>query len=354
MSTPVTIICGLHQATRFGLLVKGGEFLEIAGKLRCVAFDKTGTLTEGRPVVAEIRTMPGVTEDEVVRIAAALEAASEHPLGEAIVSFARNRGLVPGDARNVTTIRGAGIVGEINGHRCFVGSIAHVRTVSKLERLPAELDTGAAAMTVAVVGRNQQVLGAIYLADRARSDAMTTIAELRRLKIECIVMLTGDSRATAGRIASELGIDKVHAELLPQDKVSVVKQHVSEHYPVAMLGDGVNDAPALAAANLGIALGTQASHTALETADVVSLSPHLRRLPELIQLGRSTRRILAQNITLALTIKLVVLLLAAIGLGTLWAAVVADVGASMLVIVNGMRLLRPVDVGSSLPTTPAT
>jgi Cd2+/Zn2+-exporting ATPase len=213
-----------------------------------------------------------------------------------------------------------------------------------LESLPTELVDGPAGATLAVVGRERQILGAIYLADEPRSDARESIAELRDLRLEQLVMLTGDSQATADRIAAELGIQRTHAELLPQDKVRVVQQLVTEYGGVAMVGDGVNDAPALAAARLGIALGTQASDTALETADIVSLSSHLRRIPQLVRLGQRTRDILGQNIAFALTIKLGVLLLALVGLGTLWAAVVADVGASMLVLFNAMRLLRPVEL----------
>lgn len=350
ISTPVTIICGLHQATRYGLLVKGGEFLERAAKLRCIAFDKTGTLTEGRPELIEVRALAGGDSNQVLRIAAALEAASEHPLAAAIVAAARQQGWPASRAQGVTTVRGAGVEGQVDGADCFVGSVGYAMKVAGIAELPTELRQGCDGLTAAVVGRDRQLLGAIYLADKPRGDARLSISELRRLNVESVVMLTGDSRATADRIGTSLGVDHIHAELLPQEKVRVVQKLVDEFDSVAMVGDGVNDAPALAASRLGIALGMQASDTALETADVVSLSPHLGRVPQLIRLGRRTRDILSQNIAFALSIKLGVLLLAAVGLGTLWAAVIADVGASMLVVFNGMRLLQAVEVPIRMTT----
>lgn len=348
ISTPVTIVCGLHQATRLGLLVKGGEFLERAGQLRCIAFDKTGTLTEGRPKVIAVHPLASGDPDEVLRLAAALESESEHPLAAAIVAAARAQGLPPLRAQRARALRGAGVEGELDGAMCFVGSVDYALQVTGRKDLPIDLSRGPAGTTVAIVGRDRKVVGAIYLADEPRPDAATALAELRQLQVES-VMLTGDSRATAERIGAELGIPTIHAGLLPQDKVRVVEKLVSQLDDVAMVGDGVNDAPALAASRLGIALGTEASATALETADVVSFSPHLGRVAAFVRLGRATREVLFQNIAFAITIKAGVLLLAAFGLGTLWAAVIADVGASVIVVFNGMRLLRPVDSTAGQP-----
>ncbi|MGE0759224.1 MAG: heavy metal translocating P-type ATPase [Pirellulaceae bacterium] len=349
ISIPVTILCGLHQATRLGLLVKGGEFLEWAGKLRCVAFDKTGTLTESAPQLVDVRAVPGISTDEVLRVAAALEMASEHPLARVIVSAARERLGAVARADVVVTSRGSGVDGRVDGEHCFVGSARQALQRTGLAELPEALSSTTAGLTVAAVVRQGRLLGALYLSDSVRPDAQATVAELRQLRVESIVMLTGDSRATADRIAADVQIDDIHAELLPQDKVRLVEELVSRHDAVAMVGDGVNDAPALAAARVGVAFGTTASDTALETADVVSLSPHLRRIADFVRLGRRTRLILAQNITLALSIKAAVLCLALAGLGTLWAAVAADVGASMLVVLNGMRLLQRVQWTTAPP-----
>jgi len=351
ISTPVTIVCGLRHAARRGILVKGGAHLESAGGVDCIAFDKTGTLTTGDAQVMNVVPNEGVAADSVLSIAAMLERHSEHPLAAAIVSAATARGLDVAAANNlsansVTAIRGFGIQGELQGEMYYVGSPrlfrengwgGDVAERDVMAQLP-----GDAAATVALVGTRQRILGAILLSDPPRADAASAIADLKRMGVARIVMITGDSRATADRIARQLGIDDVRADLLPQNKVDEVARLVQSHPRMAMVGDGVNDAPALAASRLGIALGSQASDTALETADVVIMSPQLARVVEFLRLGRRTRRVLWQNIAISLAIKGLVLVLAAAGIATMWMAVAADVGASMLVIFNGMRLLNGV------------
>ncbi|HUY31513.1 MAG TPA: cation-translocating P-type ATPase [Pirellulales bacterium] len=347
ISTPLTIVCGLHAAARRGMLIKGGQFLEQAGRIDCIAFDKTGTLTIGRPDVVAVVPSPGHTEADVLQTAAALEGHSEHPLAQAIVSAARRRGMTWEEPTDFAAVRGFGVEGKWNGATWHVGSPRFFmdRQLADVDAVRAFVRDATAALpaTVALVGSSGLLVGAVLLADPPRPDARAAIAALRRLGVRRVALLTGDAEAVAAHVAKAVGIDDWRADLLPEDKVSWVRRLAAEHPRLAMVGDGVNDAPAMAAASIGIALGTQASDAALETADVAVLSPHVYRLVDLVRLGRRTRRLLAENIALALTLKLGVLALAVFGpveLARLWLAVAADVGASLLVIGNGMRLLR--------------
>ena len=369
ISTPVTIVCGLYRAARRGILVKGGQFLETAGQIRAVALDKTGTLTLGRPQVVAVEPAAGRTAEEVLSAAASLESHSEHPLAGAIVAEARRRGLAVEPASDFTAMRGFGVRGTVGGQTVFVGSPRMFTDAGATAGLPSsvfqeflaftagqassgtlfqqeaagddsveDMPSAAAGTTPAMVATADAFWGTIRLADRPRPEAARAVADLKSLGLESVSMLTGDSQAVAESIAQKVGIDRCYAELLPDEKVAQVRKIAAESSPMAMVGDGVNDAPAMAASQLGIALGAEASDTALETADVAIMTADLGRVAELIRLGRRTRRILGQNIFLALAIKAIVLAAAAVGLATLWMAVVADVGASMLVIGNGMRL----------------
>ncbi len=353
ISTPVTIVCGLHFGARRGLLIKGGQFLERAGQVDCIAFDKTGTLTSGKLEVLAVISASGSSADEVLRVAAALESRSEHPVAQAIASAAKDRGLSWNEPEQVTALRGVGIEGRYGGQLFYVGSPRLFRErglpgapsdgqfpPELLAQWPSELPQDTAA-TFALVGSQERLLGGVLLVDRLRPNAAEAIAQLRRLGVQQAIMLTGDRQTVAKDIAAKLSVDELHADLLPADKVAVVKRLAAQHPRLAMVGDGVNDAPALAAASIGIAFGSDASDTALETADVVVMFPQLHKIGELLQLGRRCRRILSQNIAIALAIKAAVLLLAVVGpenLAKLWLAVAADVGASLIVIFNGMRL----------------
>ncbi|HVX63832.1 MAG TPA: cation-translocating P-type ATPase [Pirellulales bacterium] len=354
ISTPVTIVCGLHFGARRGLLIKGGQYLEQAGRIDSIAFDKTGTVTSGELEVLRVIAAPDVEDDQVLRVAAALESRSEHPAAQALLSAARSRGLAWEEPAEVSALRGVGVEGRYDGQTYYVGSPRLFRErglpgapsdgqlpPELLAQWPADLPRDTPA-TFALVGSSERLLGGVLLVDRPRDGAAEAIADLKRLGVHPIVMLTGDRQTVARHVAAELHIDEVHAELLPADKVQAVRRLADEHPRLAMVGDGVNDAPALAAAAVGIAFGSHASDVALETADVVVMSPRLEKVGELLRLGRRCRRILAQNIALALTIKAAVLLLAVAGpedLAKLWLAVAADVGASLLVISNGMRLV---------------
>ena len=353
ISTPVTIVCGLQAAARGGILIKGGEFLERAGQIGSLALDKTGTLTRGIAEVSRLVPAPGVSDQELLRVAAAVECRSEHPLALAIVAAARRRHVEWPAASGVVALRGYGVRGELDGQTFFVGNWSlfsqpplaaeGARGPTAAVRSVAEALLADGAATIVLVGSQERFLGALAIEDRPRADAAAALAELRRLGVRPLVMLSGDRKPVVRQIAQELGLDEFHADLLPQEKVDQVKALTITHPRMAMVGDGVNDAPALAASWLGVAMGPAASDTTLETADVVVLSPQLGLLPKLVRLGRRTRAILGQNIALALGIKAAVLLAAIVGpqeLARLWLAVAADVGATLLVVANGMRLLR--------------
>ena len=357
ISTPVSIVSAITSAARAGVIVKGGSYLEALGKVRVVAFDKTGTLTRGEPQVVDARcpvhAEPATTAEcaacrRMLTVAAAIESQSEHPLAQAIVREAQRQGLDwTGDRiEDVAAVSGRGIRGKVNGHPITLGShtfihpnhdtIAHdpafCRTIETVE---------ANGNTVMVVDcANCGVQGYIAVADTLRDDAAEAIRELKASGITRTVMLTGDNAITAAVISKLAGIDEFKAGLLPENKVAAVEDLLTAYGDVAMVGDGINDAPALAKATVGIAMGAAGSATALETADIALMTDNLLRLPFSIRLGRRTLATIQQNIAFALALKVVFLVLAVLGIATLWMAVFADVGASLIVILNGMRLLR--------------
>jgi len=341
LSTPVAIAAAIAAAARQGVLVKGGAHLEALGRVQALALDKTGTLTEGRPAVTAITAYDGRAADDVLRIAAAVERASTHPLAQAIVHEAHHRGLTPPAAQEVQSLTGRGMTATIDGTRFCVGNHTFLETCG---RHPEEVCRQVAALeaqgqTVILVADEDRVWGTIALADRLRPQSQAAVAELRRAGVGRIVMLTGDNRPTAEAIARQAGVNDVRANLLPEQKVDAVEALLARHERVAMVGDGVNDAPALARATVGIAMGAIGSDAALETADIALMTDELERLPWTVRLGRRTRGTIAVNIAVALGLKAVFMGLALFGLATLWMAVFADVGASLLVTFNGMRLL---------------
>ncbi len=352
ISTPVTIVCALHAAARRGMLIKGGEFLERAAQIDALAFDKTGTLTRGQAEVLRVEPAPGTTAAELLATAAALERRSEHPLARAIVDAAHHAGVDVPQAGEVTALGGLGVRGRIASEIFFAGNrqlfcqppLAEDTAPGLRESIAALHDKLAheTAATIVLVGSPRRFLGALAIADRPRDDAATAIADLQRLNISPLIMLSGDRDDVVRRVANDLKLDDFRAGLLPAEKLAEVRRLLELHPRLAMVGDGVNDAPALAAAWVGIAFGSQASDTALETADVVVMSPRLAAIAELIGLGRRCRVVLGQNIAAALALKAAVLLAAVVGpaeLARLWLAVAADVGATLLVVANGMRLL---------------
>jgi Cd2+/Zn2+-exporting ATPase len=342
IATPVAVVCGLAAAARGGVLIRGGEFLEEIGRLRAIAFDKTGTLTQGRPDVIEVVCAPGQSDQRrVLQIAAALGDRGGHVLGKAIARHARGLSLDVPVADDYTAVPGLGALGRVDAVEYHLGS--H-RYIDEAGLCPPEFHAqlGRAeesAGTAVALTANSGPLGWIRLADRPRSEAAEVLAKLHDLGLQTI-MLTGDNPRTASAMARELGVGEERAGLLPADKVSAIAELDARHGPTGMVGDGVNDAPALAAAKVSIALGGISSGAALESADIVLLADDLSRLPWLIRLSRATLARIRMNITLALGTKLLVLLLAVIGLADLWMAIAADVGTSLLVIANALRLLR--------------
>jgi Cd2+/Zn2+-exporting ATPase len=342
ISTPVSIASALAGAARQGVLIKGGLHLERAAAVSCIAFDKTGTLTTGRPSVVDIAPLDGVRADEVLRIAAALESRSEHPIASAITREALAAGLAVLPAGHFQALPGLGAQATVDGQPTLVGNHRlFVQRGFSTPQVDAELERrGRLGQTAVLVASRGSTLGIIGLADEVRPDARAAIESLRREGFASIVMLTGDSPHAARAVADTLGVDDVRAELLPEDKMRAILALGRAHGPVAMVGDGVNDAPALAAADLGIALGAAGSDAALETADVALMADDLSKLPYLRRLGRVTVRNVRANLAFALGFKVVFLALGVAGLATLWMAVAADMGASLVVIANGLRLLR--------------
>jgi Zn2+/Cd2+-exporting ATPase len=342
ISTPVSIVAALAAAARNGVLVKGGLYIELPARLKAIAVDKTGTLTEGRPRVAELTAMSGHDERELLEIAGALEARSEHPLAAAIVEYATQSGVTLTPADDVQIVQGKGVSGRVGGRAYWLGSHRYLEergqeTGPVHDRLEALAATG---RSVVVVGDESHVCGFIALGDQVRPESARAVAALRQLGIEHVIMLTGDNQGTAQTIARLTGVDEVKAELLPADKVAAVESLVARYGQVAMVGDGVNDAPAMARATLGIAMGAVGSDAAIETADVALMSDELAKVPWLIAHSRRALAVIRQNIALSLMVKAVFVVLTFWGQASLWAAIAADMGASFLVIVNALRLLR--------------
>lgn len=347
ISTPVAIISAISNGARRGVLFKGGAFVEALSQVRAIAFDKTGTLTHGQPSVvafqsaacAETRFDCAICED-LLALAGAVEQRSEHPLANAVVGAAQQRGVqgrYPA-ATAVTAYSGRGVVGEVNGRRVFIGShtyfdahIPHADHCATIEQQAAQ------GYTTMLISHDEQYAGYIAVADTVRESSKTAVSALQQLGLAKLVMLTGDNAATAHTIASAVGMAEVRANCLPEEKVTAVRELRQQFGSVAMVGDGINDTPALATANVGIAIGNSAQ--AMETADVVLLGDDLSQLPFAIRLSRATMHTIRHNITASIGIKLIFLLLVLIGWGSLWLAVLADVGTSLLVTLNGMRLL---------------
>ena len=340
ISTPVTVVSGLTAAARRGILVKGGQFLETGYRIKAIAVDKTGTLTMGKPAVTEVVALAGSSGDAVLLLAASLDANSAHPLAAAIVKA----GPPAGSHLPVTqfaALHGRGVQGNIDGQMYYLGN---ARLMTELDVLTPQLQSilerlEQQAYTAMVLATQTGALGVIAVADVLRPAAAAAIARLTALGVTT-VMLTGDNQLTAQRIAAEVGVSLVKAELLPENKLDEIKALQQQFGVVAMLGDGVNDAPALAQADIGFAMGAAGSDTAIETADVALMDDELGKVPEFIALSQRTRAILVQNISFAIGIKAVFFGLALAGMATLWMAVFADVGASLLVVANGLRLLR--------------
>ncbi len=353
ISTPVTIVSAISAAAKNGVLIKGGAYLEALAKVRAFAFDKTGTLTYGQPAVVDIRNFSCENHGEhcescedMLQLAAAVERRSEHPIALAIVQAAGDRGKHCGYiVEEVETLSGRGVRGKVNGKNVVIGSHAlfdaeHPHEEIICQTMKAVEANGHTAM---MVSEDEHVAGYIAVSDQARAESRGALAELKKLGIQKSVMLTGDNAATAQSIAASVGVDEVRSQLMPDQKLEAVKSLRQEYHNVAMVGDGINDAPALASANVGIAMGSAGTAQALEVADVALMSDNLSKLPFAIKLSRKALSVIKQNVIVSLALKGIFLALALPGFATLWMAVIADTGASLLVTMNGMRLLREKD-----------
>ncbi|QOJ00905.1 MAG: heavy metal translocating P-type ATPase [Phycisphaeraceae bacterium] len=340
ISTPVTVVSGLTAAARRGILIKGGVHLENGRKLKVVALDKTGTITEGKPRVTDVQPVGGASKDELLRIAASLDALSQHPVALAVVA-AWNGERASVEA--FQSLTGRGVEGRIDGVAYFVGNrrLAEERGVCSPEVEATLGQCESQGKTAVVVASATKALGVIAVADTPRESSVEAIRSLHELGIKTL-MLSGDNQTTASAIAKAVGIDEARGGMLPEHKLAEIERLTREHGDaIGMVGDGVNDAPALAKSTIGFAMGAAGTDTALETADVALMQDDLRGVPEFVLLSRRTGAILAQNIGFAIGIKVVFFGLALGGVATMWMAVVADVGASLLVVGNGLRILRP-------------
>ena len=351
ISTPVTIAAGLAAAARRGVLIKGGVHLESLARVRAFAFDKTGVVTEGQPEVRELRPVGGRSERDVLSRLLAIELRSEHPLSRAIVRYARDHGVDAPDLTDFTAVEGRGAEARVDGQDFWVGSARFAREKLGHDDLPRELiELQDSDRTVVICGVGAEPWAVITLSDPVRSEASWTMSRLAAQGIRP-VLLTGDNRMTAGSVAARVGLTDVRAELLPEDKATAISELRADRGVTAMAGDGINDSPALVASSVGIALGRNATDLAVESADVVLMRPDLRLLPFLIDHARRARSRIVENIALALGAKALFLVVMASGAATLWMAIAADMGASLLVTFNGLRMLRhPGDpTGGSAP-----
>jgi Cd2+/Zn2+-exporting ATPase len=344
ISTPVTIVSGLAAAARLGILVKGGVYLEEGRKLAWLALDKTGTLTHGKPVQTDFALLGNTTEAEARSLAASLASRSDHPVSRAVAQAAQRDGIPLQTVEHFEALPGRGTQGQIAGTRYTLGNhrLVHEQGLCS-DALEAQLTTlESQGKTAILLANTQGVLAVFAVADTLKDSSRQAIQELNALGVRTS-LLTGDNAHTARAIADQVGIAEAQGDLLPQDKLQRIETALTEHGPqgkVGMVGDGINDAPALARADIGFAMGAAGTGTAIETADVALMDDDLRKLPRFVRLSRATHTLLVQNIVLALGIKAVFLVLTLMGSGTMWMAVFADVGASLLVVGNGLRLLR--------------
>lgn len=354
ISIPVAIVAGIGRAARNGILIKGGEYLETSAKISAVAVDKTGTLTEGRPKLTDVLVLdPSMDRLDVLRWAAAAEAGSEHPLAQPILEAARDEGVgATGISGNIVPVPGKGIVSDVDGRRVLIGNaplLQQYGITDDAEAAVAARELAAAGRTPMIVAVDDTPVGVLGVADQIRPDAPRMVARLHDAGVAKVVMLTGDTRLVAESIGKATGIDEIHASLLPEDKLDAVAELQRAGHTVAMVGDGVNDAPALATADIGVAMGAAGSAVAVETADIALMGDNLLKLPESISLAKRTVRVMKQNILIALIT--VSLLLAGVFAGgvTMSIGMLVHEASVLVVILNAMRLLRNDKYSTAMP-----
>jgi len=344
ISTPITIVSGLTNAMNNGILIKGGIFLENFYKTKTVALDKTGTITEGRPIVNEIIPLNNKNAEQVISIAASIESMSEHHLAKAVMDYAEKEKIDYKLAENFQAISGRGAKAEINNKIYWTGNhsfcedlkLCNTGIEKDLERIESD------SQTAILVGDDKEVIGIIGIGDKIRKNVPEIMAQIKSSGVSQLIMLTGDNRNTAQSVSVKTGIDTYYYELLPDEKVDIIKKKSNENSPVVMIGDGINDAPSIAAASIGVAMGKKGSDITLETADITLMKDDLSTIPYLLKLSKKTVKLIKQNIFIALLLKFIFLALAIPGFATLWMAVFADMGGSLIVIFNGMRALKKI------------
>lgn len=342
VSTPVAIVTAIGNAARQGVLIKGGIHLEQLGHIEAIAFDKTGTLTKGQPAVTDIFTSQNMSKDYVLQLVAAVEKQSQHPLAKAILQALHEENLTELKPTDFQSVTGKGAYATVDGQIIYVGSLKWIATLTTVDEMIKEQveKLQQQGKTVVAAVSNNQFIGMIGIADQLRQESKEVLNKLNGLKVKQKVMLTGDAKSTAQAIATSLNMTDVRASLLPAEKLMAIKDLRAQYGAVAMVGDGVNDAPALASADVGIAMGGAGTDAALETADIALMGDDLTKLPYTIGLSRKTLRIIKENIIFALALKLVALLLVIPGWLTLWIAIFADMGATLLVVFNSLRLIK--------------
>lgn len=342
VSTPVAIVTAIGNAARQGVLIKGGVHLEQLGHIEVVAFDKTGTLTKGQPAVTDIVTTENWSEDYVLQLVAAVEKQSQHPLAKAILNRLHDKKLSELIPTNFQSVTGKGAYATVDNQIIYVGSMKWATSLTSVDQnIESQVkNLQEQGKTVVAAVSNNQLIGLVAIADQLRHESKDVLNKLNALKVKHMVMLTGDAEPTAQAIATSLKMTDVRAGLLPEEKLKAIKDLRKQFGAVAMVGDGVNDAPALATANVGIAMGGAGTDAALETADIALMGDDLTKLPYTIGLSRKTLRIIKENIIFALVLKLIALLLVIPGWLTLWIAIFADMGATLLVVFNSLRLIR--------------
>jgi Cd2+/Zn2+-exporting ATPase len=341
LGTPATVLAGIAQAARRGVLIKGGMYLETLVTIKAIALDKTGTLTIGQPEVTDVVTATGVLDDELLQVSAAVERQSQHPLAQAVVRRAESATLPALEAGPLESVTGRGVRSRVDGQLVEIGNarlfVETGRPLSpEIEAAAARLQ--AAGRSIMIVRSGERWLGVLGLADRPREGVREVLEQLRRTGVRRIVMLTGDHRAVGEAISREVGVDEVRGELMPEDKVTAIQELLREHGQVAMVGDGVNDAPALAHATVGIAMGAAGTATALETADVALMGDDLARLPFAIGLSRRARAIIRQNLYLSLGVIALLIVATTTGAFGIGPAVLVHEGSTLVVIANALRL----------------
>jgi heavy metal translocating P-type ATPase len=343
LATPAAVVAGIGNAARRVILIKGGVYLEQAGRVGMVAFDKTGTLTHGRPEVTDIVSLDTLTPPEVLSLAAAAERFSEHPIGQAIVRRAQEEGLAPPEPEECHVRPGAGIEARVNGRSVLLGRMEllaerHIPLPPESHRLFEEFEQ--AGRTVLPVAVDQQAVGLLALRDTLRPEVPTALQRLRGAGVQRLALLTGDNHRVAEAVAREAGISEVYSGLFPEDKLALVRQWQAEGYRVAVVGDGVNDAPALVAADLGIAMGAAGTDVAVDASDITLLSSELHKIPEVVDLSRRALAVIHQNIGFSVVVNVLAVVLASLGwLNPAWGAAVHE-SSAMLVLLNSMRLLH--------------